>query len=350
MRRGLTLLLAGAVAPMLSGCVAAALPLVAAGAIARKEVASQPARPQGEPIVEVLPDAATTPALTASAPVPGFSDASVPPISAAPPPPGEPAGSDRLATPLPEPVAMAGAPAPTPTDRTVSPASVQPGNDSPIEAELANIRNRLPAPAAAADNPYDSFLRFALRQADRREEGRLTETVMLSGPPMNGSLQLLPCGFLPPAVIIDLDDGTGFGLNLAIVDPAQPVTAPQGLANGLEQLRQRDIAVIWMTSQPFDRFDAIAALLRATGLDPSGRDTIVLTRTVSERKQERRADTAASHCILAIAGDRKADFDELYDYLRNPDFPIESDRMIGAGWFLAPQPLALADRPAAPQP
>lgn len=212
---------------------------------------------------------------------------------------------------------------------------------------LAEIRNRLPVYAPRGDQPYDDFIRFALQQAERREAGQLSETIMLSAPPLNGVMQLLPCGFLPPAVIVDLDDGTGTGLNLATADSASGVSAAAGLAEGLEQLRQRDVAIIWMTSQPFDRFDAISGLLRATGLDRVGSDTVVLTRTVSERKQERRKDTAASHCILAIAGDRKADFDELYDYLRNPDVPIESDRMIGAGWFLAPQPL-IAGASAAP--
>lgn len=338
MRRGAALLLAGAAAPLLSGCVAAALPLVAAGAIARQEVQSQPARPAGEPIVEVLPDAPP-----AVAPAPGFSDAAIPPISAAPPPPGMASLPAAAPTPVAAPPAIAPLPA-LPAPGTPAAAA----GPSTIEAELAAIRNRLPVYAPASAGPYDEFIRFAVQQADRREDGRLTETVMLSGPPLNGVMQLLPCGFLPPAVIIDLDDGTGQGLNLATVTEGEPAQAASGLAAGLDQLRQRDIAVIWMTSQPFDRFDAIATLLRTSGLDPAGRDSIVLTRTVSERKQERRKDTAASHCILAIAGDRKADFDELYDYLRNPDLPIESDRMIGAGWFLAPQPMSTAAPVATP--
>ena len=45
--------------------------------------------------------------------------------------------------------------------------------------------------------------------------------------------------------------------------------------------------------------------------------------------------------VLAIAGDRKADFDEVFDYLRNPDGPvaIALEQFIGAGWFLAPPPI-----------
>lgn len=345
MRRLSALLLAGAIAPTVSGCVAAALPLVAAGALAREEVSrSKP------PTVEVLPD---PPTVSADAAIPAVPQAAIdvpPPISAAPPPPETAVLIDNVnGGPPPLPPAsstMIGTPAPAPEPANAGP----PTGATSIEMALAEIRDRLPVYAPRGDEPYDEFIRFALQQAERREAGQLNETVMLSAPPLNGVMELLPCGFLPPAVIVDLDDGNGAGLNLATADVTSGVTAAGGLAAGLQQLRQRDIAIIWMTSQPFDRFDAIAAMLRATGLDPEGRDTVVLTRTVSERKQERRKDTAASHCILAIAGDRKADFDELYDYLRNPDLPIESDRMIGVGWFLAPQPLAASAAAASTQP
>ncbi|QJQ32010.1 hypothetical protein GV829_05700 [Sphingomonas lacunae] len=345
MPRWAAILLAGAAAPLVSGCVAAALPLVAAGAVARQEVTRE-----NRPTVEVLPDPPAASAGTAAATLPLPADTLPPPISEAPPPPmamgtvsASPLG---MAVPLP--------PAVPSTVATTAPAAAHanalPGEAAPIETMLAEIRNRLPVYAPRGDQPYDDFIRFALQQAERREAGQIQETVMLAGPPLNGLMRMLPCGFLPPAVIIDLDDGTGAGLNLATADMASGVVAPGGLSEGLEQLRQRDIAVIWMTSQPFDRFDAIAGMLRSSGLDRSGADTIVLTRTVSERKQERRKTIAETHCILAIAGDRKADFDELYDYLRNPDLPIQSDSMIGAGWFLAPQPLAAAAAPVSTQP
>lgn len=380
MLRRNALLLAGALAPLLSGCVAAALPLVAAGAVARREAMNDD-RGTNQPVVEVLPGADPQPALTPTPAAPaiepvaassppvaptaneaavvdqsGTMDNGIPPISAAPPPPAdamaniadtaEDSAAGGVSTAGREPI-MAGP--------VLAPAIVIPVRDA---------ATALPAPvvAMAGDAPYDGFIRFAMQQADRREDGRLRETVMLSGPPLNGSLSLMPCGFLPPAVIVDLDDGgvgggvgggiggTDGGLNLSTVTVDTPVRAAAGLAEGLNELRRRDVAVIWMTSQPVDRLTTLSTLLQLNGLNPAGRDAIVLTRTSGERKQERRTQTAASHCILAIAGDRKADFDELYDYLRNPDSPTDSDRMIGAGWFLAPPPLAAAETAATPQP
>ena len=53
------------------------------------------------------------------------------------------------------------------------------------------------------------------------------------------------------------------------------------------------------------------------------------------------AGSIAVEDVPAIAGDRKADFDEVFDYLRNPDGPvaIALEQFIGAGWFLAPPPI-----------
>lgn len=336
MRRAAALLLVSAGLPLLSGCVAAVLPLAAVGAMARSERARATGDDvaQGEPTVEVLPDdapPAMVPDTQAVAPAESQAHAlTIDPM--APPPPGTPTG------PAARDLATA-------TGATVVSIDRRQG-----DAAMAAIRRDLPTYMASGRHAYADFFAFALHQADQREAGTLTDTVMLAAPPLPGDERFLPCGFLPPAVLIDLDDGRGDGLNLAAVDATSAVAATDGLADALAQLRLRDIAIIWLSAQPFDRLDAMAAALRSTGLDPDGRDQIVLTRTVSERKQERRSDAASSHCILAIAGDRKADFDEFYDYLRNPDTPMAIDRMIGAGWFLAPQPLMAAPMATAVSP
>jgi hypothetical protein len=49
-------------------------------------------------------------------------------------------------------------------------------------------------------------------------------------------------------------------------------------------------------------------------------------------------------CIVAIAGDERSDFDELYDYLRDPNGAPALEEMIGSGWFIVPPPL----EPSAP--
>jgi hypothetical protein len=52
-----------------------------------------------------------------------------------------------------------------------------------------------------------------------------------------------------------------------------------------------------------------------------------------------REDAQRDVCVIAIAGDRKGDFDELFDYLRDPASGESLDYLLGAGWFILPPPL-----------
>ena len=91
--------------------------------------------------------------------------------------------------------------------------------------------------------------------------------------------------------------------------------------------------------RPADRAGAIRKALATAGLDPDGRDQLVLLRFPEERKQTRRDDFAKANCVLAMAGDERADFDELFSYLRDPAAATTLDVLIGKRWFLVPPPL-----------
>jgi hypothetical protein len=43
-----------------------------------------------------------------------------------------------------------------------------------------------------------------------------------------------------------------------------------------------------------------------------------------------------------MAGDERSDFDELFDYLRDPRLMTAYDAQMGAGWFLVPPLYAAA--------
>ena len=66
-----------------------------------------------------------------------------------------------------------------------------------------------------------------------------------------------------------------------------------------------------------------------SGLDPTGRDPLLLVRNEDDRKQTLRAGGQLDVCVVAIAGDRRGDFDELFDYLRDPDGRAGLEAMIG---------------------
>ena len=82
-------------------------------------------------------------------------------------------------------------------------------------------------------------------------------------------------------------------------------------------------------------------LLVATGLDPDGEDRLVLLRQPNDRKATRLQQEARRFCVIAFAADRRGDFEEAFDYLRDPEGPVAQalESHIGAGWFLTPPPI-----------
>jgi hypothetical protein len=101
--------------------------------------------------------------------------------------------------------------------------------------------------------------------------------------------------------------------------------------------------VLWISRLPAGRAGEIAQALRASGLDPQGQDQLLLLRKATDRKQLLREDSSKDVCIVAIAGDERGDFDELFDYLRNPGAAVGLYPMMGEGWFLVPSLTSLAN-------
>lgn len=145
------------------------------------------------------------------------------------------------------------------------------------------------------------------------------------------------CGTTPPAVFIDLDPGKGS------FDPLQRQSGAPQLAAILADLRVRGVRIVWFSRLGENFAAAAQAVLRDSGLDPAGEDQRVLMRDLGERKQSRRDEMARTLCPIAMLGDERADFDELYLYLRQVDAASALDAMIGRGWFLA-DPLVPAEQ------
>jgi len=325
-------LAAALVLPLLSGCVAAAIPVLAAGGLVKTQTDSRSA-PADTPPRVALP--ADPPALAGPAnPVVG--------------PVGQPAGNapgaivrdydfadgtritvtNSMGTGLSPPVVTAPPPVSVPAD---------PGE--PKVTYLAGVTS-LPAPSSTASparspipgSGYADFTSFAREQAAVPIAGAERISALLVD-----SSRLLPetraCSIHPSAVMIDLDPAGG------MLDTAQPLAADPAFAAGLAELRSEGIEIGWVSGRTADRAGAIRKALAGAGLDPEGRDQLVLLRFPEERKQTRREDFAKANCVLAMAGDERADFDELFSYLRDPNAPTPVDALIGKRWFLVPPPL-----------
>lgn len=330
--RHIALLAAVAMVPALSGCVAAVAPIIAGGLVGRKvaenpEPAPEPVR---TPVVEVAakpgvpsPDAGTAPAVSASSvpSAPATTPAAVlnrePELVAAPAPAVPSASAREL------PAAMVEAAPQVPPVPAVAP----PRASFALRTEEDAV---VPEPGSFAAFGRFATVRAAPPLAGKPRQSALIDPASLAALPRTGS-----CTSQRPAVAIDLDPGDRtFNLD----DPPLPA---DGLARMLADLRVGGLSILWLSSLPSEKEPQLRTILQATGLDPQRGDRLLLKRKEKDRKTTRLRDAAGEWCVVAIAGDRRGDFEEAYDFLKDPDGPIARtlDSNLGNGWFLTPLPI-----------
>lgn len=234
--------------------------------------------------------------------------------------PGEPAYVPVQAMPAPEPIALQGA------EQLVFNRA---GTRDP-QAEAAFLPGmQAPLPG---DPAFSRISNYVETQADRDPIAEQRQSAVLAAP---GALSpdRSDCSIRPPAVIFDLDpSGETF-------DPAVKVFADPVLVQMLRTFRVQEISVFWVSTLPALDAGSVRKRLAESGLDPVGRDGLLLMRRADDRKQTRRRELSETHCVMAIAGDTKSDFDELFEYLKDPSAAEPLDELLGAGWFLTPLPL-----------
>jgi hypothetical protein len=132
-----------------------------------------------------------------------------------------------------------------------------------------------------------------------------------------------------PVVVIDLDPASA-----AFAAPASAATLPEHAA-ALAAMRTAGITIAWVSRSAIIQTGAIRSALDTAGLDPRGQDVLMLASSPEDRKQALLEALAGNACILAIAGDERADFDERFRYLRDPAAGGQLENLIGEGpWFL----------------
>ncbi len=193
------------------------------------------------------------------------------------------------------------------------------------------VAHELPPPMPGRGT-FSGMFEYVAAQADKDPVSDLRQSALLAAP---GSLtpDRSDCSIRPPAVVFDLDPAD------ALFNPAAAVKADPELAQMLRDFRSRDITIFWLSAlTPLDA-DAMRSRLSVSGLDPAGSDGLLLMRHIDDRKQTRRHDVSKTHCVVAIAGDTRSDFDELFDYLMDPSAAHPIEALLNAGWFLTPPPL-----------
>lgn len=205
-----------------------------------------------------------------------------------------------------------------------------------MPTEVAVVPEPVIQPAvqpARVRGDYTDFARFALAQAQPMSGGAARTSVVYDPASPLEAPQFLACDQLAPAVLIDLDPAAG------AFAPAHAGGAAPGLGDALTAVRAAGLVVLWATDLPVTLAPEVYRTLRASGLDAEGTDRLLLNRTSDERKELRKRAAAADYCIVAVAGDKRGDFAELYDYLRNPAAAAALEPRFGAGWFLVPPAL-----------
>lgn len=207
--------------------------------------------------------------------------------------------------------------------------------DPPILIGPGRAQVEYSGPDASLPGPFAEFARYALQQAKPPADGTPVLSALIDQKSLAGSPRRSTCADKPPAVALDLDPADKpFDLD----NPPLPAT---GLPQVLAILRSAGVTVMWVSSLPMAEAQRLYTVLRASELDPTGTDRLLLPRKADEHKQARLIASGRDWCVLAIAADRRSDFDEVYEYLRDPDGWVAQalQKNIGAGWFLAPLPI-----------
>lgn len=200
-------------------------------------------------------------------------------------------------------------------------------SSKPVLTTLTELPPPSGASATEADQGWQSFFSYA--QARRSpKDTKNAESALLKQPPSLEMPVRLKCAAPVAAVVIDLDDGP------RTFAPETLAAAPAEVGAGLAGLREAGVVVLWISRLPAGRAAAVAQALRSAGFDPQGADQLLLLRNAGDRKQLLRQDASKDVCIVAVAGDDRGDFDELFDYLRNPGGAVGLYPMMGHGWFL----------------
>lgn len=298
---------------VLQGCVAAAIPLAAGGLMATG--AGKAASPRTQAGSAGLIDATGTR-------VQGARAASEPPSSPA--------------------IARAKLDALPPADRGARPIGlddVEPGTFSVAPAPAlpsTDTRGLAAKPVADAFDPQAPLVDYVNDLLDT--DNALRRSAVLRDP-SSLTPERVQCTGGHPTVLFDLDPAGG------LFEPTAAPANSRPLLASLERMRDRGVRIAWISGQPAAMADDIRVALKGAGLDPDGTDSLILLRYREDRKQTRRRELAQNACLVAIAGDTRSDFDELFDYIAVQPSATMLETMIGKGWFLVPTAFSSQGKP-----
>lgn len=220
--------------------------------------------------------------------------------------------------------------------------------------------------AAASRQTYHALVGYTLARRAERDAGKpLIQRVLAEGSTLARPL-FEACGDKPLAAVFDVDEtlvlNTGFEYWDATRDRSLPwpegvweqwertgfrkVAPVPGATEAVAALRAAGIAVIYNTNRNAGTAEYTARALDFAGFGSATPGVDLFTDTVGDgRKDGRRAQIAATFCVIALVGDQLGDMSDLF----NAGVPVPARRaaaqapelapMWGEGWFLLPNPV-----------
>lgn len=316
-------------ASLVSGCVAAAVPVVAAGGIAksqqdrrkhRRAPREQAAKPQGVQTPE--------------------GNWQVTQLKELPPPSGAPGQP-------PVPVTSAGA------------VPVPPGMQYLYGSGEA---------AALSIQAYQGLWSYVRNRALDRKTGGNLWSVVLSPEGTLAAPKFTSCDKKPLAVVLDIDETALLNLGYEASDAqrqgaydeqrwerweqtgADKVSAVPGAVEALQAARREGVTVIFNSNRLAANAAQTEAALDGAGLGPAEHGKTLWLRgddgTTSSAKDARRWQIAERYCVIALVGDQLGDFSDLFNAKelgpvtrRNAASETMIAPLWGAGWFMLPNPV-----------
>lgn len=308
--------LAGACA--LSGCVAAVVPVAAAGAIGKGATGGGKAKPASAQLA------------LASDPLPG-SKVTLLPQGSVLPPPGSAAAGPADAVPL--------------------------GVNAPAGIQYLYGSGEA---AAVSVQAWRELLRYVATKASARP----ADSVVLAVGATLAAPTFAPCGDKPLAAVFDVDEtvllNLGFEYDAAGGAPFDEArwaawertgvgksAAVPGARVALEALRTMGVTVVFNTNRSAVNAVATEQVIASAGLGAAKHnETLFLKGDDGDGsfKDGRRAKIAARYCVIAMGGDQLGDFSDLFNRGQTPIARREAalaspiSTKWGAGWFILPNP------------
>ncbi|MCP3731754.1 hypothetical protein M9978_15110 [Sphingomonas sp. MG17] len=204
--------------------------------------------------------------------------------------------------------------------------------------------------AAASLQAYQALWIYLSAQAAKRRRGEPLRSVVLEPGSTLDAPRYVPCESKPLAILFDLDENPAKSADADARwrrwkgDGSDPLVAVPGAVDGVAAARREGIAVIFTSARMPEGASGVAAAVARLGLGEVEPGKTLQLRGGLPGDGVRQT-IAASYCVVAMVGDALGDFSDLFPPAdasgRQPAAVTETmvAPLWGAGWFLLPNPV-----------